>query len=268
MTSPAELAALLARASAAGLRPKQAEQVPADEALGLVLRALRGTILPRVLTIRTDRDAMLRGVVAGGHLLTVLDVQGVAAADLVQRPLRGGDPAEAAAVAQLLNGLFAVAGRVAIDAGPVATPPDPTQTGVPAEQLMTLLGLAPFAASVPDPVAYFREAAADVVLAELGPDTTWVPVQDGFVLPAPLARSIGDLMTADAGPCAEIGPGEFLFLAPTLAPSLAPGADEALAVAITLDNGAPRALIFDADSLPDLAAYWSGMLHGMVRLDT
>ncbi len=259
MPSANELAALLARAAASGVGASRKKAGTADEALGLVVTAIRDTILPRTLSIQTDFGAGLRAEVSGGHLLTLLEVQGSAPKDLIGRPLRGTDINDVSEVAELLEKILAAEGQISIVTGLLSAPPDPVQTGISAAQLLTELNLAPFATAVPDALAYFQEAASEVLLALHAPDQPGKSLQDGFTTPPAVAGAIAQLLSDGDGVFGEIGQDEILFLAPC--------AETQVSIALTRDGDAPLALVLDADGLTDLAAYWSGMVHGIVRLD-
>ncbi|MGP6088938.1 hypothetical protein [Antarctobacter jejuensis] len=258
MTTAQELAALLARASAVGVDRQGAQQGLSEDALGLALRAIRNTILPRCLTIQADTGAMIKAEVSGGTLQTLVEVQGAESSGLTGHPLRATDPAEVSAVAKVLEDLFGEAVEASVRAEPPSVEPDPAQSGISAEVLMRHLGLAPFAAAVPDPLDHFQEAAADVLAAVHKPEGGETPLREGFRTPLALHDAIVQTASDPDGPLGEIGPGEILFLAPF------DSAD--LAIGLTNEDGNWLALVFDADSLPELSAYWSGMPHGMVRL--
>lgn len=252
-----ELAALLARTAALGVGAPAPAMMTPEETLGRILGAIRGVVLPRDLTLHAESGPCLRISAAGGSVIMVLESQLAGAEALLQRPLRANSGEDLRGFADMLQDLCT--GReITITAALPNDPPDPMHTGLPAQALLTHLGLAPFAAAVPDEFAYFRDAAEDVILAVY--DLRGVtPIRPGFETPAALAASIDRVLASDDGPLQEVAPGDMLFLGLVAEPDLAIG--------LARPGGDPVALVFEADCLADMASFWSGLLHGTVTFE-
>lgn len=251
MSPQAQIAALLARAASHGIRPAQARPATAEEAAGLVVETLRGCIAPRRLTVRADGQPCLVAEAAGGALLRL--VQAPPPLDrLVARALGEAD------LDALASGLLAVfpGGQVLTfrHARP-DTPPDPLLSGLPADLLLSRLGVAPFATAVPDPLDWFAQAAEDMLLAILQPGTPPQVVHPDPSLTDDVLKAVMAVLVQEDGPAALPRPDEMLFL------DLG-----AVTLGLTRDEDGPRALVFEAGTAIDLAAFWSGMPHSLVAL--
>ncbi|MEM1100023.1 MAG: hypothetical protein AAGH73_00650 [Pseudomonadota bacterium] len=156
---PPQLAALLARAAAAGV--PTVRQVPCahpDDGARFFAETVRGTILPRTLSFFCDDLLRVRANAKGGTLLSV----GEGAAGASMRPLR---PEDLQSLSELLRRAFAEGGVVSVTAAPARIRPSTSQVGIPGDVLLAAFGQAQPPLAAEDRLSVLVEAAQDVTLA-------------------------------------------------------------------------------------------------------
>ncbi|MEL6550256.1 MAG: hypothetical protein AAFQ54_08405 [Pseudomonadota bacterium] len=161
---PPQLAALLARAAAAGVPTvRQAPCAHPDDGARFFAETVRGTILPRTLSFFCDGLLRVRANAKGGALLSV----GEAAAGASMRPLR---PEDLESLSGLLRRAFGEGGVVSVTAAPTSIRPSTSQVGIPGDVLLAAFGQAQPPLAVADRLSVLIEAARDVTLAILRGD--------------------------------------------------------------------------------------------------
>lgn len=253
MNSAAGLSALLARAARYGTGPRRCRPDSSAEAAGAVLEAVRGCIAPRLLTVLAEGHACMIAEAAGGCLLCLHQ----APPPLDRLAGRALGPGDLDALAEGL--LAALHGGQALQftRQRPGAPPDPMITGVPADLLLTRLGLVRLVEAVADPADYFREAAEDMLLAVVMPGAAPSVLRSDPALTPEALQDIAGLIADPEGPAGCAGDGEMVFLGgPELTLTLARGPD------------GPFALVLEAGTAPDLAAFWSGMYHAILTTES
>ncbi|SMX50131.1 hypothetical protein [Maliponia aquimaris] len=251
MSDRAELAALLARAAGHGTRPPLSCPASPEEAAGLVAHALRGCIAPRRLTVRADDQPCLVAEAAGGNLLRLLHAP-PPLDRLSGRPLT---PADLDALADGLRAVLPGGQVLEVRHARPDTPPDPLHSGLPADLLLSRLGIAPFTTVVPDPLDWFQQAAEDMLLAILTPDAAPQVLHPAPALTDAFLETLSAVLAQPDGPAASLQADEMLFLDAG-----------AVTLGLTRTAGGPRALVFEAGTAADLAGFWAGMPHSLVPL--
>ncbi|MBU2959878.1 hypothetical protein KO516_03360 [Citreicella sp. C3M06] len=228
-----DLRSLLGRAAAYGVAPAQITHACGrEDALGAVLRALRGCVLPRWLAVAQDGVPVADLLVADGRLVE----------------LRGADLPQGALTAQDLDRVAALlsarltGGDISLHPQRPEVAPDEGQTGLCARDLYAALGLAPSFCAPQDWRDTLLGAAAEVLIAR-------VPLQGAPELQGDVPADTIERLQGWLGPgglAETLGRGELLTFA-----------FEGLGIALLVADGQPEALVFDADAVPDLARFWS-----------
>lgn len=250
---PTDLATILSRAAAVGTGPRRIEAATSEEALGSVLDAIASCILPRRMTVSDESGLLLRLEVASGNLMQLIDASTslrAGCADLISRPLR---PADLGPVAALLSRAFPGEQVITFSASPHGAASDPTHAGLTCPAMLHTLGLTPFDLAVPDRLAYLLEAADEVLIAICRPGQKPLLTQPGQPLPDDLSN-LADMAFDGLKDLDNIlKKNEILFFTRRV--------DADLALGLVHTETGPVALIFKADSLPEIAAYWANMAN-------
>jgi hypothetical protein len=257
--APADLGAILARTAAFGVAPQTCAAGSSETALGFVLEAIRTCILPRDLTVFAGGTPCLRMEVAGGCLLRILEITARDASDpsfLLERPLRATDPQDMAATTTLLRHLFQGDLPLSIGTRLPETEVDPAHAGISAAHLLSAVSLVALATAMPDRLAYFIEAAEDVLFAVLAETGTPRLLRPDFALDDALQKQIHALFSHPGGIIRNLTASDMLFLR-------SPNETDP-AIGLTRSNGSLLALIVEADAYKDLASFWASLPHAMV----
>lgn len=260
MTPPpgaSDLRSLLGRAAAHGVSAQRGGPTDtAEDALGMVLLALRDCILPRRLTVLRDGVPVAAMLGAGGRL-HALEVPGNAGPALGAFAAgRALGSADAGAVADQLRALLP-GGDIAIRALPAGAdmPEDLGAGGLAVSGIYAALGLAPVGTTPAERRETLLAAAQDVLIARVGPDGqlyragTHLADLGGADIPDTLiARLQGWL--APGGPCDGMGRDELMVFAMP---------DPPLGVGLLVSGRAREALLFEAGAAADLARFWSDL---------
>ncbi|SNS93199.1 hypothetical protein [Antarctobacter heliothermus] len=250
---PAELGTILSRAAALGTGPRRIIPATSEEALGAVLDAVAACILPRILTISDETGLLLALEAAAGNLIQLVDASDAlrtGSADLMSRPLR---PADLGPVAAFLSRAFPGEQVITFSTSAPQSAPDPAHAGLTCPAILHCLGLTPFDLAVPDRLACLIEAADEVLIAICRPGQAPLAIQPGQTL-ADDVRAFADCVFDGLGDHNNIlQENEILFFTPKANPDLALG--------LILSQAGPVALIFVADCLPEIAAYWANMAN-------
>lgn len=250
---PTDLETVLSRAAALGTGPRRIHPATPEEALGAVLDAVAACILPRRLTILDEAGLLLTLEAAAGNLLQVTDVSATLqaeAAEVMRRPLR---PVDLQAIAALFSSAFRGEQVITFSTSAPHSTPDPAQAGLTCPAILNCLALTPFDDAVPDRLAHLIEAADEVLIALCRPGQAPDSTQPGN----PLSKDVRSLAERainhlNAQPNL-LQKNEILFITPKSHPDLALG--------LARPKTGPLVLVFMADSLPDIAAYWANMAN-------
>lgn len=256
---PTDLETVLSRTAALGTGPRRIHPATPEGALGAVLDALAACILPRRLTISDEAGLLLGLEAAGGHLIQVTDVSATLqaeAAEVMRRPLRSADLQP---IAALFANAFPGEQALTFSTSAAHATPDPAQTGLTCPAILQCLGLTPFDDAVPDRLAHLIEAADEVLIAICHSGQPPVSTHPAAPLPrevCSLAERANNHLQAQP---TLLQNNEILFLTPKSHPDLALG--------LARPKTGPVVLVFMADSLPDIAAYWANMTNAPLLCD-
>lgn len=247
---PPDLGTVLSRAAAIGAGPRRVVASTPEEALGAVLDAVAACISPRRLTI-TDKSG-LRFVVeaASGNLINLLEVSDDTPPELLSRPLQATD---LASVAALLGGLFPGAQDIAFSTATPSSAPDPAQPGLTCPAILTQLGLTTVDDAVRDRLGYLIEAAEEALLALFHAAQAPTFMRPDANLPDELPDVVDGLFNASEMLGEQLQKSDILFFDLKGQPDLAIG--------LARSASGPVALVFGAEALPDIAAFWANMAH-------
>jgi hypothetical protein len=253
MTEHPSIATILSRAAALGTDSQDLAAATAEEAQGFVLDAIAACIAPRELTILDGGKPLLRLEAAAGQLSRLLDLPDTAPAEaraLSGQPLRIAD---AEVVAHALARLLPGDQRLQSRSDPPAQPPDPAHPGIGVDTLFRQLGLIPPGRAIQDRWAYLLDAAEEVLIAIVDPGQTPRQICPDRPMTATLERQLQELLAPPAPGINLLTKNEILFFTLT--------SDPDMAIGLTQDGPAPRALVIEAGAMAEVAAFWASLSH-------